>query len=70
MEDISREINQNKLVGILLKSIGDGVFVLDTNGLIVAWNPAMEKITGYSAEEILGKSCVMLDFSKCFGKKG
>jgi len=69
MKEIYQEIKNNEFVRILLYSIGDGVFVLDTKGTIIAWNPAMEKITGYKAEEVTGKSCSILSFSKCFGKE-
>jgi len=69
MKEIAQELQRNEFVGILLKSIGDGVFVLDTNGTIIAWNPAMEKIAGYKAEEVVGKTCSILSFSRCFGKQ-
>ncbi len=68
MKDIKFEIQNNEFVKLLLESIGDGVFVLDTNGIIIAWNPAMEKITGYSYGEIKGKSCKVLNFNQCFNK--
>ncbi|WP_300457566.1 sigma 54-interacting transcriptional regulator [Desulfobacula sp.] len=68
MQDIQSEIQTNEFVRLLLESIGDGIFVLDTHGRIIAWNPAMEKITGYSVDEIMGKSCRVLNFSQCFDK--
>ena len=68
MQDIQFESQHNELVSLLLEAIGDGIFVLDTLGTIIAWNPAMEKITGYSFKEIKGQSCKILNFSQCFGK--
>ncbi len=68
MEPICFEIQKNEFVGLLLEAIGDGIFVLDTQGRIIAWNPAMEKITGYSCDEIKGQNCKVLNFSQCFGK--
>ncbi len=68
MKDIRFEIENNDFVKLLLESIGDGIFVLDTSGTIIAWNRAMEKITGYSSSEIKGKSCKILNFSQCFDK--
>ncbi len=68
MKDIEFEIKNNEFVKLLLESIGDGIFVLDTHGRIIAWNPAMEKITGYSSEEIKGQSCKILNFNQCFDK--
>lgn len=68
MDDIQQAIEKNELLKRLLEAIGDGVFVLDPTGKIVAWNPAMEAITGYSFEEIRGKNCRRLKFSQCFGR--
>lgn len=64
----------NKLVvpgfaDMLLESIADGVFALDHDGKIISWNPSMERISGYSAEEAVGKSCNILNFSRCLNKK-
>ncbi|MCK5541480.1 MAG: sigma 54-interacting transcriptional regulator [Desulfobacterales bacterium] len=68
MKDIQFEIQNNEFVKLLLESIGDGIFVLDTHGTIIAWNPAIEKITGYTFDEIKGKSCKILNFTQCFDK--
>jgi len=68
MDDIEVEIQNNTFVKLLLESIGDGIFVLDPLGTIIVWNPAMEKISGYSSEEIKGHSCKILNFNQCFGK--
>ncbi|HMA67698.1 MAG TPA: sigma 54-interacting transcriptional regulator [Desulfosalsimonadaceae bacterium] len=50
----------------LLDSMAEGVFTLDSQGYITTWNPAMERMTGYTAAEAIGQSCRMLKFSKCF----
>ncbi|MCD4677693.1 MAG: PAS domain S-box protein, partial [Desulfobacula sp.] len=68
MKDIEFEIKNNEFVKLLLESIGDGIFVLDTYGKIIAWNPAMEKITGYSSADVKGQSCKILNFNQCFDK--
>ncbi len=68
MNHIQREIEKNQLVKRLLEAIGDGVFVLDPQGRIVVWNPAMEAITGYAFDEIAGKHCSLLKFNQCFGR--
>jgi PAS domain S-box-containing protein len=52
-----------------MESIGDGVFAIDTEGRIILWNPAMEHITGYLAEEAIGEGCKILGFNNCFGKE-
>ncbi len=68
MKNIFQEIRNNEFVKMLLESIGDGVFALDTRGRIISWNPAMEQITGYMDEEVMGKGCGILGFSQCLGK--
>jgi len=39
----------------LLDSVPDPVFIIDTEGQIVAWNQAMEKISGVSSQQALGE---------------
>ncbi len=41
----------------VLESMADGVFTLDWEKKITSFNPAAEEITGWSAEEAIGKSC-------------
>ncbi len=69
MKSIEFEIQNNEFVKLLLESMGDGVFVLDPDGSIIAWNPAMEKITGYCFEEIKNKPCRILNFTQCFDRE-
>ena len=38
----------------LLDAVGEGIFGIDTDGAIVFWNPAAERILGYRASEVLG----------------
>ena len=59
----------NKFAERLLDSMAEGVFTLDAQGNITTWNPAMERITGYPAEEAVGRSCKLLNFSKCFDQR-
>ncbi len=42
---------------ILLDNLYDGVYFVDRERRISYWNKGAERITGYSAEEVLGKSC-------------
>lgn len=41
----------------LLNFIFDGIYVVDVDGRIVFWNTGAEKITGYSAGEVVGNFC-------------
>jgi PAS domain S-box-containing protein len=40
-----------------LARAGDGVFAVGPEGRVVLWNRAAEKILGWSASEIIGRSC-------------
>jgi PAS domain S-box-containing protein len=40
----------------LIAAIGDAVMVCDAQGAIVLWNPACERMFGFSEAEALGKS--------------
>ncbi|MEJ2587840.1 MAG: sigma 54-interacting transcriptional regulator [Deltaproteobacteria bacterium] len=66
---MERAILDPTFASLLLESMADGVFTLDKNGTITSWNPAMERISGYTAEEAIGKSCMLLNFNLCFSKK-
>ena len=41
----------------LLDNIGDGVYFVDRERRILYWNEGATRLTGYKAEEILGKRC-------------
>lgn len=41
----------------LLDHVHDGVYFVDTNREILYWNNGAQRITGYSAEEVVGSSC-------------
>jgi PAS domain S-box-containing protein len=41
----------------IVKSLADGLFVTNSDGLIVSFNPAAEMITGYSEHETIGLHC-------------
>src|SRR5512133_1911492 len=41
----------------ILDSIHDGVYFVDPDRNIVYWNHAAEMITGYTAEEVIGRRC-------------
>ncbi|HKL27315.1 MAG TPA: ATP-binding protein [Desulfuromonadales bacterium] len=48
-----------------LGTIPSGLFVVDMELRIAYWNPAAERITGYPAEEMLGKHCSFLKGIPC-----
>ena len=44
----------------------DGVVVVDRQGSILSVNKALERITGYTARELAGQECEILDCNTCF----
>ena len=50
---------------IVVDTIQDGVMIVDEGGIIVSVNKALEKITGYSRDEMLGKPCTILNCDVC-----
>ena len=41
----------------LLENISDGVYYVDRQRRILYWNQSAERITGFSAEEVIGRRC-------------
>jgi PAS domain S-box-containing protein len=44
----------------LVQAIGDAVIVCDAQGLVVTWNPAAERMFGFTEAEALGQSMDMI----------
>ncbi|AJF05596.1 PAS domain-containing sensor histidine kinase [Geoalkalibacter subterraneus] len=49
----------------LLNHLPQGVFLVDHSQTIVYWNPAAAQITGFSAEEAVGRHCSFLSGIPC-----
>lgn len=49
----------------VVDTIPDGIMIVDTRGVIHSVNKAFEDICGYTAEEVIGKSCEILSCSCC-----
>ena len=41
----------------IIDSLHDGLYFVDTSRVITYWNKAAERISGYTAAEVIGKSC-------------
>ncbi len=49
----------------IVDTLQDGVMIVDTLGRIVAVNPAVEHLTGFRADELIGQTCRVLDCTGC-----
>ena len=49
----------------IVDTMQDGLMVLDPVGNILAVNPAAERLTGYSAKELIGNNCRTLNCTGC-----
>jgi formate hydrogenlyase transcriptional activator len=52
IKELKEVYHQNKLI---LESAGEGIYGLDEKGKTTFVNPAVEKMTGFSAKDVLGK---------------
>ena len=49
----------------IVDTLHDGLMVIDPEGNILAMNPAAERLTGYSADELVGQNCRTLNCTGC-----
>lgn len=49
----------------IVDTLQDGLMVIDPEGNILAMNPAAERLTGYSADELVGQKCSTLNCTGC-----
>lgn len=49
----------------IVDTFSDGLLVVDTMGRFIAANPAAEKLTGYTEEELRTKDCRILNCTDC-----
>jgi phosphoserine phosphatase RsbU/P len=43
---------------VILDCLGDGIYVCDRERRIVSWNKSAERITGWRAEDVIGRACL------------
>jgi PAS domain S-box-containing protein len=59
------EEEYNRYWKAVVNTITDGLMVVDPEGEIVTVNTAMEQITGYSRDELVGQRCSILNCDVC-----
>ncbi len=60
LERWKREETQLSLYKRLFAQLQDGVILTDIHGTILEWNPAMERMSGWSRQETIGKTPALL----------
>jgi len=53
------EDDHGQILGSLLRTLEDAVTGVTPDGVVVSWNEAAERIYGYSAQEIIGRSILI-----------
>lgn len=48
---------QQKRANLIIHSIEDGLLTVNTDGEILTFNPAAERLTGWTAQEAIGRQC-------------
>ena len=54
-----------QFLAAIVESSADAIYGKNLDNLIVSWNPAAERLLGYSAEEIIGRSTAVLYPKHC-----
>lgn len=49
----------------IVNTMNDGLMLIDPDGTIVMVNEAFEQLTGYTADEVLGRPCTLLKCDAC-----
>ena len=64
LERWRREETQLQLYHRMFELVQDGVMLTDTQGALLEWNPAMERLTGWTRNEVIGRTPSLLKSGK------
>ncbi|MCK6548051.1 bacteriohemerythrin [Myxococcota bacterium] len=60
-ERLDRELDDRRVAGLVFDHTNESIMVTDRDGAIVSVNPAFTRLTGYAADEVVGRSSHVLD---------
>ncbi len=60
-----KEQDMNRYLKEIINTMNDGVAIISPDGTIVMVNRAMEQISGYSRDELMGRSCSIFHCDAC-----
>ncbi len=64
LERWRREETQLQLYHRMFELVQDGVMLTDTQGTLLEWNPAMERLSGWTSTEVIGRTPALLRSGK------
>ncbi len=57
---LQESVAENQRLALIAKQSSDALVIQDLEGTVTFWNPAAERLFGYRADEMLGKSATVL----------
>jgi PAS domain S-box-containing protein len=54
--ELERQSDRERLLSAAVRSSNDSIITLTSEGVVTSWNPAAERLFGWTAEEMLGRS--------------
>jgi len=66
LQNLNRQMHESRsFLQDVLRTTPSAVFTVDTDRTITSWNPTAERITGYRADEVLGRKCTIVESPTC-----
>ncbi|MDR2874572.1 MAG: PAS domain S-box protein [Methylobacillus sp.] len=59
-ESLETRTEENRRLALIVQQTNDAIMIHDTDGNISFWNPAAERLFGYSPQDIIGHSAAVL----------